>query len=119
MFYRRVFKPVGRAWGIATVRFQVLRHTAGSWWPEAGRAWRPSAPGSGTRTSTSTDYEWFDTDREHARRRIVKIYAQAAQLLADTGPHQSRVFCNIACDLDPLGRARPPRQARRRPHWRR
>jgi two-component SAPR family response regulator len=48
------------------------------------------------------DYEWIDTDREHARRRIIKIYAQAAQLLTDTDPHQSRAYCDIACDLDPL-----------------
>jgi DNA-binding SARP family transcriptional activator len=48
------------------------------------------------------DYEWIDTDREHARRRIVKIYAQAAQLLADTDPHQSRAYSDVACELDPL-----------------
>jgi len=48
------------------------------------------------------DYEWIDTDREHARRRIIKIYAQAAALLADTDPHQARVCSDLACDLDPL-----------------
>ncbi len=48
------------------------------------------------------DYEWIDTDREHTRRRTVKIYAQAAQLLADTDPHQSRAYSDVACELDPL-----------------
>ncbi|HET8659164.1 MAG TPA: LysM peptidoglycan-binding domain-containing protein [Micromonosporaceae bacterium] len=48
------------------------------------------------------DYEWIDTDREHTRRRTVKIYAQAAQLLVDTDPHQSRAYTDIACELDPL-----------------
>jgi len=49
-----------------------------------------------------TDYEWIDTDREHARRRIIMIYAHAAQLLADTDPHQARAYTDLACDLDPL-----------------
>ncbi len=48
------------------------------------------------------DYEWIDTDREHARRRIIKIFAQAGQLLADTDPHQARAYRDIACELDPL-----------------
>jgi DNA-binding SARP family transcriptional activator len=47
-------------------------------------------------------YEWIDTDREHVRRRIIKIYAQAAVLLADTDPHQARVYSDLACELDPL-----------------
>jgi len=47
-------------------------------------------------------YEWIDTDREHIRRRIIKIYAQTAALLADTDPHQARVYSDLACDLDPL-----------------
>jgi two-component SAPR family response regulator len=49
-----------------------------------------------------TDYDWIDTDREHARRHFVKIYAQAATLLADTDPHQARVYYDLACELDPL-----------------
>jgi len=48
------------------------------------------------------DYEWIDTDREHARRHFVKIYAQTAQLLTDADPHQSRAYFDVACDLDPL-----------------
>jgi len=48
------------------------------------------------------DYDWIDTDREHARRHMVKIYAQAAALLADTDPHQARVYYHLACELDPL-----------------
>jgi len=48
------------------------------------------------------DYEWIDTDREHVRRHLIKIHAQAADLLADTDPHQARSLCDTACDLDPL-----------------
>jgi two-component SAPR family response regulator len=48
------------------------------------------------------DYDWIETDREHARRRIIKIYAQAAQLIADTDPHQARTYSDIACQYDPL-----------------
>src|SRR5262249_26763302 len=48
------------------------------------------------------DYDWIDTDREHTRRHMVKIYAQAAALLADTDPHQARVYSDLACQLDPL-----------------
>jgi integrase len=35
-FYKRVFKPAAKAVGIPRVRFHDLRHTAGSWWIEAG-----------------------------------------------------------------------------------
>jgi two-component SAPR family response regulator len=49
-----------------------------------------------------TDYDWIDTDREHARRHFVKIYAQAAALLADTDPRQARVYYDLACEFDPL-----------------
>jgi two-component SAPR family response regulator len=48
------------------------------------------------------DYDWIDTDREHARRHMVKIYPQAAALLTDTDPHQARVYYDLACELDPL-----------------
>lgn len=48
------------------------------------------------------DYEWIDLDREHARRHLVKIYAQAADLIAVRDPHQSSALCDTACQLDPL-----------------
>ncbi|MBI1758180.1 MAG: hypothetical protein HYR62_02995 [Actinobacteria bacterium] len=48
------------------------------------------------------DYDWIDTDREHTRRRLVKIYAQAAQLLTDTNPRQAHTHSETACGLDPL-----------------
>lgn len=35
-FYRRVFKPAARRLGLPHLRFHDLRHTAGSWWIEAG-----------------------------------------------------------------------------------
>jgi two-component SAPR family response regulator len=48
------------------------------------------------------DYEWIDTDREHVRRRLIKIHSQAATLLADSDPHTSRRLYDTACTLDPL-----------------
>jgi two-component SAPR family response regulator len=48
------------------------------------------------------DYDWIDTDREHARRRLITIHAHAAALLADTDPHTSRTLYDTACALDPL-----------------
>jgi two-component SAPR family response regulator len=47
-------------------------------------------------------YDWIDTDREYTRRHLIKIYAQAAELYADDDPHQARVYCDLACALDPL-----------------
>lgn len=35
-FYKRVFKPAAVKLGLPQVRFHDLRHTAGSWWIEAG-----------------------------------------------------------------------------------
>lgn len=35
-FYKRVFKPCARAAGLPALRLHDLRHTAGSWWLEAG-----------------------------------------------------------------------------------
>jgi integrase len=35
-FYKRVFKPVAKSLGMQQLRFHDLRHTAGSWWIEAG-----------------------------------------------------------------------------------
>ncbi|WFF10115.1 site-specific integrase [Micromonospora sp. WMMD1076] len=35
-FYKRVFKPAAIKLGLPRVRFHDLRHTAGSWWIEAG-----------------------------------------------------------------------------------
>lgn len=48
------------------------------------------------------DYEWIDTDREHVRRTQIRIYAQAAELLTHTDPHQARTLLDTACDIDPL-----------------
>jgi two-component SAPR family response regulator len=47
-------------------------------------------------------YEWIDTDREHARRRLVKIYAHAAGLQSESDPAAARTLYDIACGLDPL-----------------
>ncbi|AXH93585.1 hypothetical protein DVH21_28715 [Micromonospora aurantiaca] len=47
-------------------------------------------------------YEWIDTDREHARRRLVKIYAQAAGLQADRDPAAALALYDTARALDPL-----------------
>jgi integrase len=35
-FYKRVFKPAAIKLGLPALRFHDLRHTAGSWWIEAG-----------------------------------------------------------------------------------
>ena len=48
------------------------------------------------------DYDWVDTDREHVRRRLIKLHAHAAELLADDDPHQARTLYDSACLLDPL-----------------
>jgi DNA-binding SARP family transcriptional activator len=48
------------------------------------------------------EYDWIDTDREHVRRRLIKLHAHAAELLADDDPHQARVLYDKACLLDPL-----------------
>ncbi len=48
------------------------------------------------------DYEWIDTDREHVRRTQIRLYAQAADLLTPTDPHQARTLLDTACDIDPL-----------------
>jgi hypothetical protein len=55
----------------------------------------------GAGLAEGVDYEWIDTDREHTRCRFVKIQTQAAQLLADTDPHQASAYSDAACDLDP------------------
>jgi DNA-binding SARP family transcriptional activator len=47
-------------------------------------------------------YEWIDTDREHVRRRLIKVYAHAATLLTDDDPPTSRRYSDTACSLDPL-----------------
>ncbi|MEU1969664.1 LysM peptidoglycan-binding domain-containing protein [Micromonospora sediminicola] len=47
-------------------------------------------------------YEWIDTDREHARRRLVKIYAHAASLHADSDPAAALALYDAARTLDPL-----------------
>ncbi|WP_349876347.1 LysM peptidoglycan-binding domain-containing protein [Micromonospora sp. HUAS YX12] len=47
-------------------------------------------------------YEWIDTDREHARRRLVKIYAQAASLHAESDPAAALALYDTARALDPL-----------------
>jgi DNA-binding SARP family transcriptional activator len=47
-------------------------------------------------------YDWIDTDREHVRRRLITVYAEAASLLADSDPRTSRAYSDIACALDPL-----------------
>ncbi|MDT4991338.1 MAG: hypothetical protein QOH97_1230 [Actinoplanes sp.] len=48
------------------------------------------------------EYDWIDTDREHVRRRLIKLHAHAAELLGDDDPHQSRILYDSACLLDPL-----------------
>ncbi|MGC4750473.1 LysM peptidoglycan-binding domain-containing protein [Micromonospora sp. DT201] len=47
-------------------------------------------------------YEWIDTDREHARRRLVKIYAQAAGLHVGSDPAAALALYDTARALDPL-----------------
>ncbi|MDG4795431.1 BTAD domain-containing putative transcriptional regulator [Micromonospora sp. WMMD1082] len=47
------------------------------------------------------DYDWIDTDREHVRRRLIKLYTHAAHLHTDE-PQQVRHLYETACDLDPL-----------------
>jgi DNA-binding SARP family transcriptional activator len=54
----------------------------------------PLAPG--------LEYDWIDTDREHVRRRLIKLHAHAAELLGDDDPHQARILYDSACLLDPL-----------------
>jgi two-component SAPR family response regulator len=49
-----------------------------------------------------SDYEWIDTDREHARRRLVKIYAHAAALQAEHDPAAALTLYDTARTLDPL-----------------
>lgn len=48
------------------------------------------------------EYDWVDTDREHVRRHLIKLYAHAAQLHEDDDPHQARLLYDSACQLDPL-----------------
>jgi two-component SAPR family response regulator len=47
-------------------------------------------------------YEWIDTEREHVRRHLIKIYAAAAALLGDADPAAERSLYQTACQLDPL-----------------
>ncbi|MCG5446213.1 LysM peptidoglycan-binding domain-containing protein [Micromonospora sp. NIE79] len=47
-------------------------------------------------------YEWIDTDREHARRHLVKVYAQAAGLHLGTDPAAALALYDTARALDPL-----------------
>jgi DNA-binding SARP family transcriptional activator len=47
-------------------------------------------------------YEWIDTDHEAVRRRVVKIYCHAAQLLTHREPDHARQLLDQACDMDPL-----------------
>ncbi|MET8358844.1 LysM peptidoglycan-binding domain-containing protein [Micromonospora sp. NPDC005171] len=48
------------------------------------------------------NYEWIDTDREHARRHLVKIYAQAAGLHLGSDPAAALALYDAARALDPL-----------------
>ncbi|MEU1746643.1 LysM peptidoglycan-binding domain-containing protein [Micromonospora arida] len=59
-----------------------------------------AAAGSGL--ADGSDYEWIDTDREHARRLLVKIYAQAAGLHAGNDPAAALTLYDTARALDPL-----------------
>ncbi|SDZ64990.1 transcriptional activator domain-containing protein [Asanoa ishikariensis] len=47
-------------------------------------------------------YEWIDTDREHVRRRLLTIYAQAADLQVDNDPSNALALYDTAYSLDPL-----------------
>ncbi|WP_167493008.1 LysM peptidoglycan-binding domain-containing protein [Micromonospora ureilytica] len=49
-----------------------------------------------------SDYEWIDTDREHTRRHLVKIYAQAAGLHLGSDPAAALAVYDTARALDPL-----------------
>lgn len=49
-----------------------------------------------------SDYEWIDTDREHTRRHLVKIYAQAAGLHLSSDPAAALALYDTARALDPL-----------------
>ncbi|ROO52729.1 transcriptional activator [Micromonospora sp. Llam0] len=51
--------------------------------------------------AASRDYDWIDTDREHVRRRLIKLYAHAAHLHT-AEPQRVRHLYETACDLDPL-----------------
>ncbi|MEH1166414.1 LysM peptidoglycan-binding domain-containing protein [Micromonospora sp. CPCC 205539] len=59
------------------------------------------AAASGGLADGST-YEWIDTDREHARRRLVKMYAQAAGLHVGSDPAAALALYDRARALDPL-----------------
>ncbi|MET7672437.1 LysM peptidoglycan-binding domain-containing protein [Micromonospora luteifusca] len=59
------------------------------------------AAASGGLADGST-YEWIDTDREHARRCLVKIYAQAAGLHLGSDPAAALSLYDSARALDPL-----------------
>ncbi|MEV6493218.1 hypothetical protein AB0M20_32040, partial [Actinoplanes sp. NPDC051633] len=50
--------------------------------------------------AATTDYEWADTDREHARRTLISVHARAAALHPDLDV--SRALWEAACRLDPL-----------------
>ncbi|GIF47539.1 hypothetical protein Afe04nite_20780 [Asanoa ferruginea] len=49
-----------------------------------------------------SDYEWIDTDREHTRRRLLTIYAQAGDLQIDNHPDTALALYDTARALDPL-----------------
>ncbi|BCY08903.1 LysM peptidoglycan-binding domain-containing protein [Actinoplanes sp. L3-i22] len=57
---------------------------------------------AGRTLGADTAYEWIDTDRERARRLLIRIHLQAAGLLAGTDAQTARGWHETASDYDPM-----------------
>jgi two-component SAPR family response regulator len=60
------------------------------------------AIGGGLAEGKAYDYDWIDTDREHVRRRLVKLYTHLADLVGEHDPRRARALYDDACLVDPL-----------------
>ncbi|AEV84403.1 Otogelin [Actinoplanes sp. SE50] len=72
----------------------------------------------GRAPAADTAYEWIDTDREQARRLLIRLHLQTARLVADDNPQAARTLYETACDYDPMSEelARHAMQAAARLH---
>ncbi|WP_157442111.1 LysM peptidoglycan-binding domain-containing protein, partial [Actinoplanes awajinensis] len=59
------------------------------------------AVAAGRSLAEDAGYDWIGTDREHARRLLIRIHLQAARLLTDADPQVSHTWYEAASDYDP------------------
>jgi DNA-binding SARP family transcriptional activator len=57
---------------------------------------------AGRSLADDSAYDWIDTDREQARRTLIRIHLQAATMSADADPRTSHALHETACDYDPM-----------------